>query len=112
MNCAHCKENKDIPTISCDGCERPVHREQKCSGNASELKVMDLKGGRNLKFYCGDCQMGVKLIPKLLASIDNMQAEINELKNKIDSSTTLWSEDRIIDEITEREKKEKQCYGV
>lgn len=44
---------------------------EKCSGlNASALKVMDLKGGRNMKYYCGDCQMVIKLIPKLRAPID------------------------------------------
>ncbi|KAG5883589.1 hypothetical protein JTB14_004783 [Gonioctena quinquepunctata] len=108
MSCAHCKKITGIPTFSCDGCERSVHGEQKCCGlNASELKVMDQKSGRNLKFYCGDCQMSVTLIPKLLASIINMQAEINELRIRIDSSPTTWSEDNIIDEISERESKKK-----
>lgn len=51
MNCANFKVvSRDEPTISCESCNRVVHREFKCSGlNVSKLEVMDLKGSRNVR---------------------------------------------------------------
>lgn len=85
MECMKCKITKGDSVILCDSCQRSTHRD--CSGlSASELKVMDLKGKRYLKFYCEDCQNGVKLIPKLLVKIDTLETEINKLKTMVETS--------------------------
>nr|CAI5858889.1 unnamed protein product [Callosobruchus analis] len=71
MACVKCSKviNKDESAVSCDSCARMVHRD--CSDlSDSELRVMDLKGKRVLKYYCEECQMGIKLVPKLIAKVD------------------------------------------
>lgn len=42
-------------SYNCDGCSRSLHVQ--CSGlTASELKCMELRGGRRLKFFCQNCE--------------------------------------------------------
>nr|CAI5823155.1 unnamed protein product [Callosobruchus analis] len=68
MVCVKCKTrlSEDDSVLACDNCTRLVHRD--CSGlSVSEFRVMDLKAKRLLKYYCDDCQMGVKLFPKFIA---------------------------------------------
>lgn len=103
MVCANCKQNlKDKDIIMCDSCGRAVHRE--CSDlNASELKVMDLKGKRVLRYYCEDCQSGLKLIPKLLAKVDQLEAELLLMKSQ--NHHPVLSEEVIVTEIGERQKR-------
>ena len=108
MECVTCKIKSGEPIILCDSCQRPSHKE--CSGlNASELKVMDLKGKRVLRFYCEDCQNGVRLIPKLLVKIDNLEAEINKLKDLMESgnksSGSLDDKEDVICEMLERQNR-------
>lgn len=105
MVCIKCKGiiNKDVAVVYCDSCNRVVHRE--CSDlNASELKVMDLKGKRMLRFFCDDCQAGVKLIPTLIAKVDALEQELNLLKRKIEEPSTL-PEETIVNELQERQKR-------
>lgn len=107
MECVTCKRKTGEPCIFCDSCERSTHRE--CTGlTASELKVMDLKGKRILKFYCEDCQSGIKLIPKLMVKIDQLQSEINELKKVGNNSLTTLKENEnedVISEIMDRQSR-------
>lgn len=110
MECAKCNIKNNDPVLNCDSCNRSVHRD--CSDlNASELKVMDLKGKRLLKFYCDDCLQGIKLIPKLLNKIDVMQKEIENLRSEIKNSPPpithqgVTSNEAIINEICERQKR-------
>lgn len=95
MNCNLCKQsrtkNKDI--FNCDGCNLPVCKE---CGNltASEVKALQLIGGRTLKFFCPKCLNGesLELYQKLLNSketiikdkitiISLLEEEIEKLKN-------------------------------
>lgn len=103
MVCANCEQTlKDKDIIMCDSCSRAVHRE--CSDlNASELKVMDLKGKRVLRYYCEDCQAGIKLIPKLLTKVDQLEAELMLIKSQNQQPTL--SEEIVISEIQERQKR-------
>jgi hypothetical protein len=105
MACIKCNLNfnKDDEVLNCDGCQRKLHKE--CSElTASELRVLDLKSKRTLKFFCDDCQEGTKLlykIPELIAKIDAMQHEIASLKQ----NPPHFSEEAIIHEIGERQIK-------
>lgn len=106
MECVTCKCTTGEPCLFCDSCQRSTHRE--CTGlNASELKVMDLKGKRLLKFYCEDCQNGIKLIPKLLVKIDKLEGQINDLKKLNDniSDSTVSENEDIISEIIDRQSR-------
>nr|CAI5860343.1 unnamed protein product [Callosobruchus analis] len=80
-----------------------VHRD--CSDlSASELRVMDLKGKRVLKYYCEECQMGIKLVPKLIAKVESLEAELKQLQAMVANSRTLPDE-TIVEEIQERHYK-------
>ncbi|KAG5873467.1 hypothetical protein JTB14_007861 [Gonioctena quinquepunctata] len=81
MSCIKCNVANNEPSLNCDSCERIVHVNSDCSGlNASELKVKTLKGKRTLRFLCEECLMGVRLVPKLMKKIDDLQEEVNKLK--------------------------------
>lgn len=98
-NCLKCNEiivDEEV-IVYCDSCERPIHGS--CSSlNATEMKVMNLKGGRSLRFYCPDCTAGIKLIPKLIKKIDELQVEVNKLKN-------MDLEEKVVSELIERQKR-------
>ncbi|XP_044761984.1 uncharacterized protein LOC123319186 [Coccinella septempunctata] len=62
-----------------------------------------MAGQRQLKYYCPDCLSGIKLIPKLLQKIDSMQAEIDSLKDRIQSQQ---DDEAIIGEVYERQRRQ------
>lgn len=106
MKCIKCDISDTKPYIKCDGCERPVHSE--CSGlNASELKVMGLKGARSLKFFCDDCLIGLRMVPQLIKKVDELRQELNSLKRAIPEKSPLVPEDTMLAEIQERQRREK-----
>ncbi|CAH2021131.1 unnamed protein product [Acanthoscelides obtectus] len=43
---------------------------------------MALKGKRLLKFYCDDCLLGIRLVPKLNQKVDNLIEELEKLKKE------------------------------
>ena len=103
MECILCKNKGDEAMLYCDGCDRPVHRE--CSElSQTELRVMDLKGKRSLKFYCNDCSEGIKLVPKLYKKIDSLFAEVESLKSQIQNNICN-NEESILNELHERQKR-------
>lgn len=99
--------------INCDSCNRSLHK--KCSGlNASEIRVMELKNKRTLKYHCEDCLKGLLLVPKLLKSIEELKAEVEKLKIDIkncntnnDSSQLVPNtpNEELINEIHDRQKR-------
>lgn len=112
MECIKCKITDSESYINCDGCERAIHAQ--CSGlNATELKVMGLRGRRGLRFYCDDCALGVKLVPKLIKKIDDLQIEIETLKTQmrdisnkqVSVSAPTEINDEVANEIIERQKR-------
>lgn len=86
--CSECKLDISADEcVSCDSCTRLFHRKP-CSGlNASEIKVMELKGSRTLKFFCKDCQSGLKIVPELIKVVDELRQEIVLLKKTSVSAT-------------------------
>lgn len=117
MECIKCKNSGNEPVIYCDGCERSIHAD--CSGlNQSELKVMNLRSKRNLKFYCEECLLGVRLVPQLIKKIDDLQVELEDLKTQVKSmqaaapncnvspnTQKLVPEEDIMNEMCERQKR-------
>lgn len=104
MECLKCNVSDNKSCLKCDGCERSIHTE--CSGlSATELKVMGLKGSRLLKFYCDDCQAGVRLVPKLIKRLDDLQKEVEKLKTQISNEKFTISDETIFSEIHERQKR-------
>ncbi|KAJ8963199.1 hypothetical protein NQ318_018665 [Aromia moschata] len=70
------------------------------TSQTSEIKVMELKGKRILKFMCEECQSGLMQVPKLLQAIDELKSEIQAMK--LNSSPTLSThEEEIFTEITD-----------
>lgn len=87
MVCFICENpiNKEGNFVVCDKCGRMVHRD--CSAlNASELKVVDLKGKRLLKFYCNECQSGVKVISGLTDRISELEARFTSMYELFDGA--------------------------
>lgn len=104
MECIKCRCVDNRSFLKCDGCERPVHSE--CSGlNASELKVMGLKGARLLKFYCEDCTIGVRLVPQLIKKLDDLHSEIEQMKRNSSENEVSLPGDSILKEIDERQRR-------
>jgi hypothetical protein len=90
----------DCP-IKCDGCKLSTHN--KSSGlTVSEIKCLTLKN-RSLKFFCEACNNGLRDIPELKLLINQLLAEVNDLKiQKNTYNTSNNSEEFIINEISER----------
>lgn len=104
MQCLKCRNNNDGESITCDGCDRKIHLS--CSTlNATELKVMTLRGGkRTLKFFCDDCLEGIRIMPKLLQKLDSLEERVNQMVAEPKTLTTL-SEDTVACELVERQKR-------
>lgn len=86
MRCLVCQGDDDDPAgfMNCDSCSRSLHKD--CSGlNSTELRVVDLKGKRLLKYYCEDCTNGFRQVPVLIKSIEELRAEVETLKLKLGS---------------------------
>lgn len=84
MRCLVCNisDGNEDSFINCDSCSRALHK--KCSGlSASELRVMDLKNKRTLKFHCEDCVNGLLMVPKLLKSMDDLRIDLEKLKTDV-----------------------------
>lgn len=114
-----CKCNTDIDQndnyFECDSCKRPIHANYSCSElSASEIKCMQLKK-RILRFLCNECNNGLLQIPSLVRSIEELKADIENLKLKcnkpIDDNSVQWpkvneiSSEEIISEMLERQKR-------
>lgn len=105
MKCIKCNIADNKTHVKCDGCERPVHSE--CSGlNASELKVMGLKGARSLKFFCDDCLTGLRMVPQLIKKVDDLRLELDALKRDGSGNIVVNSNDTVLAELQERQKRE------
>lgn len=107
MICLKCQ--KDLPKVDsanpkivCHGCER--HICVKCSGLlATELRVVTLQSP-TLKYLCPDCVLGVRQLPALRKTIDELKAEIDSIK-KIQHQPTGNSVESVISELEERQKR-------
>lgn len=85
MDCFKCNlvADGEKNVFFCDSCERVLHRE--CSGlSPTEIRVMDLKGKRMLKFFCSECQEGLSRVPKMYKIIDKLQSDIESFKCQLD----------------------------
>nr|CAI5835954.1 unnamed protein product [Callosobruchus analis] len=117
MECMKCKITNNEPSFHCDSCDGLVHHD--CSGlSTSELKVMTLRSRRILKYYCDECQLGLKLIPKLSKKLEQLTAEVEKLKASIatppENSTMQQDFEEVLNEIEERNSRRQNiiCYGV
>lgn len=104
LKCVVCRKNDDEEAmLLCDGCERPIHKEADCSGLcSSEIRVMELKKNRVLQFFCQDCKMGLRVVPKLHKAIEKLQEEVKEIRSK--SQSEVHEED-LLTEAFERQKR-------
>lgn len=111
MNCSKCNEDTtmDKNALYCDSCNRAVHKE--CSGlSSTELRVMELKSKRMLKYLCKDCEEGLKLVPKLFKTMDMLRSDIEILKsqlektvqNSIDVKSSYENPEEMYSEISDR----------
>lgn len=122
MICLKCNSliDESAKFIVCDGCSRHIHT--KCSElSASEIKCLELRQTtkRRIKYICIDCEKGIQQIPKLMAIINELKSEINELKNvtflNSAPANTMSPQtcEELIAEMTERSKRSKNIiiYG-
>nr|CAH7766646.1 unnamed protein product [Callosobruchus chinensis]CAH7767573.1 unnamed protein product [Callosobruchus chinensis] len=112
MECIKCKKVDNEPA----GCECLIHQE--CSElSSAELKVMALRSRRLLKFYCTDCQLGLKLVPRLSRKVDELFAEVERLKalvGNLPSATAELNFEEVIRETEERSSRKQNLivYGL
>lgn len=110
LKCLHILDEGDA-LVKCDGCNRFTHRG--CTDlTASELKVLDLKSGRQLKYFCNDCQEGLLRIPKLFKIIDSLQEEVKDLRTKLDSMSQSSSAHNSFDMLVEMEDRVSRACSV
>ena len=75
----------DKNALYCDSCNKGVLKE--CSGfSSTELRVMELKSKRMLKYLYKDCEEGLKLVPKLFKTIDMLRSDIEILKSQLEKA--------------------------
>lgn len=105
MECVICKETKNKEVFNCDGCRNSIC---KACGNltSSEVKVLQLKEGRTLKFYCPRCQNcdNISLLQKIILDketiiedkneiirlLKNEYEELKKVKNNNESTCKIW----------------------
>ncbi|KAG5876717.1 hypothetical protein JTB14_010125 [Gonioctena quinquepunctata] len=115
MRCMKCNNVEANPNLlmACDSCSYDIHK--KCFDlNASEIRVIDLKGPRKLKFFCNDCHNGLSQVPKILKDIDDLKSAIVSLKNAkpTASSDYCQSEDALLSEIHDRFRRSNNVFNV
>lgn len=68
--------------VSCDGCTQKFHYS--CSNlTTSELRVIELKTKRSLKFLCDVCQEGLRLIPIIKKRMDTLEDRFRRLEDEL-----------------------------
>lgn len=94
------KIDEKNPRIKCHGCER--HICVKCSGLlATELRVIVLQSP-TLKYLCPECELGVRQLPALRNTVQQLKAEIEIMKSKQNHCTSM---EHILSELAERKKR-------
>ncbi|CAG9771449.1 unnamed protein product [Ceutorhynchus assimilis] len=89
MECVICEETKSKEVFNCDGCRNPICKS--CGGlSASEVKVMELRGKRVMRFNCPrcinleTCKLLQDVIDSKNANIDDKVEIISMLKTQIE----------------------------
>lgn len=81
--CGKC--NKDIvddKRVDCDGCRMSFHYA--CTElTASEIRVIELKTRRVLKYLCDTCQEGMRLVPVLKRNLEILEQKFESFKSDI-----------------------------
>ncbi|KAF0763616.1 tensin-2-like [Aphis craccivora] len=80
LNCVVCSNHfaeLDVP-IKCDSCSDAVHT--KCT-TLSATEVTYLMKNRSLKYFCSNCEQGLKELPELKLLIKKLLVEVEGLKN-------------------------------
>lgn len=117
MSCLKCDlQLKDDQFCECDGCRRGIHYA--CADlTASEIKCVQLKNKRTLKFFCEACLEGIRLIPVLQKQIDTLQSRFDKFIkdqtiNQSNSNTNTVMDisinyDSFLSEIEDRKQRAK-----
>jgi len=115
LNCVVCSNHfaeLDVP-IKCDSCSETFHT--KCTRlSATEVKCLLMKN-RSLKYFCSNCEQGLKELPELKVLIKKLLVEVEELKNFLfQSPNNEVCNEFIINEINERNRRAANliCYNV
>ncbi|CAG9767510.1 unnamed protein product [Ceutorhynchus assimilis] len=94
MNCTICEERKTKDVFDCDGCKKPICKQ--CGElSSSEIKVLELKGKRVMKFYCPNCTKHdtFMLLHEIINTKNSLIIDKNEiislLKEKIEDLEKL-----------------------
>lgn len=108
-DCAICLtscDGKEEKFFHCDSCQRPIHVD--CSDlSASEVRCLELKK-RILKFFCNDCQEGLKILPKVLNQLSKLQEDVKKINDTIssqklsDSPSKICQQSEILEEVADR----------
>ena len=122
MNCLHCGVVKKSPTVSCDGCQGPLHVS--CVGlSENGFKITKAKS-RSLKVVCNQCNANMsqfKDIKSLISAlqfqftsaIDSLRKEFEEQLNSVKSSIQLEYQpsnntiavEEVLQEMVERQRR-------
>lgn len=68
----------------CDGCRLRFHYD--CTDlTGSEIRVMELKNKRSLKYFCDACQEGLRLIPVLQKRLTSLEQHITTFEKNVNT---------------------------
>uniref|UniRef100_A0A6P7GB43 Uncharacterized protein LOC114340024 n=1 Tax=Diabrotica virgifera virgifera TaxID=50390 RepID=A0A6P7GB43_DIAVI len=110
--CSSCNDDLLDKFVACDSCHVTVHQSEHCTGLcASELRAVVIQK-RTLMYFCADCRLSFKSVPKLIREIDNFKNELSALKQdmlklKAEKGANSFSVDDVVNELHEREKRSK-----
>lgn len=103
--CSKCKKAENENLFPCDSCKSEFCNT--CSDlSASEIRCLSLKN-RKLLFLCEECEKGLSLVPVLIKKVNELQAEVNNLKINSTSSisTDLTNQENLITEMLDRQNR-------
>uniref|UniRef100_A0A6P7FVK1 Uncharacterized protein LOC114334520 n=1 Tax=Diabrotica virgifera virgifera TaxID=50390 RepID=A0A6P7FVK1_DIAVI len=109
-NCAPCGDALGDKLVACDSCHITVHPNETCTGlAASELRAVIIQK-RTLNYFCSDCRLSFKSVPKLIREIETLRSEVSSLKSEIkklkeNKDATSSSAEEVLNELHERQKK-------
>ena len=89
---------EDPKYAKCDSCSWPQHYI--CAKlSTTEQRCLESKTRRRVKFYCEDCEKGLRVLPEVLSTLSSLKAEILLLKDE--KSKQIRDNSPLLDQVNQ-----------